>query len=198
MNFTLPEIPDRSSKPRQVGLTMMMDKGLSIRETEDFIETCSTYTDLVKFGFGTSVITNKLSEKIKLYNEAGIKPYFGGTLFEAFIIREKYDDFVKIIEKYGLDTIEISDGSISIPHEQKLEYISKLSKKFTVLSEVGSKQKNFVIPPDKWIAYMKSELESGSTPGQGTGLYRTLGAGRKRGEQGGGPRNDRQTRRAGP
>lgn len=141
---------------------MMMDKGLSIRETEDFIETCSTYTDLVKFGFGTSVITNKLSEKIKLYNEAGIKPYFGGTLFEAFIIREKYDDFVKIIEKYGLDTIEISDGSISIPHEQKLEYISKLSKKFTVLSEVGSKQKNFVIPPDKWIAYMKSELESGS------------------------------------
>lgn len=162
MNFTLPEIPERSSKPRQVGLTMMMDKGLSIRETEDFIETSSAYTDLVKFGFGTSVLTNKLAEKIKLYNEAGIKPYFGGTLFEAFVIRDKYDDFVRIIEKYGLDTIEISDGSISIPHEQKLKYISKLSKNFNVLSEVGSKQKNFVIPPDKWIAYMKSELENGS------------------------------------
>ena len=162
MNVSLPFIPARSSKPRQKGITMMMDKGLSIRETEDFIESSGEFTDLVKFGFGTSTITNKLSEKVKLYKEAGIKPYFGGTLFEAFIVRNKFDDFMHFIDNYKLDTVEVSDGSIIIEHEHKVEFIRKLAKNFIVLSEVGSKQKGVVIPPDVWIASMKTELEAGS------------------------------------
>lgn len=162
MNIELPFIPERSSKPREKGITMMMDKGLSTREAENFIETSAAYTDLVKFGFGTSLITNKLPEKIKLFKKAGIKPYFGGTLFEAFAVRNKFDDYLRFVEKYKLDTVEVSDGSMVMAHEQKLEYIAKLAKNFTVLSEVGSKQKGVVIPPDKWIAFMKTELEAGS------------------------------------
>ena len=162
MNFILPYIPERSAKPRQRGITMMMDKGLSLREAENFIETSSEYTDLVKFGFGTSVITNNLAEKVKLYKQAEIEPYFGGTLFEAFIIRDMFDDYVRTINKYGIDTLEISDGSMTMLHEKKLEYISKLSENFKVLSEVGSKQKGLIIPPDKWIENMKTELGAGS------------------------------------
>ena len=140
----------------------MMDKGLSLRETENFIETSSEYTDLVKFGFGTSAITNNLAEKVKLYKQAGIEPYFGGTLFEAFVIRDMFDDYVRTINKYGIDALEISDGSMTMAHNKKLDYISKLSENFRVLSEVGSKQKGLVIPPDKWIESMKTELEAGS------------------------------------
>lgn len=162
MNYTLPYIPERSAKPRETGITMMMDKGLSLREAGDFIETSSEYTDLVKFGFGTSVITNNLTQKIELYKNAGIQTYFGGTLFEAFIVRDMFDDYVRMIKKYGIDTLEISDGSIVMDHGKKLEYISRLSKDFKVLSEVGSKQKGLVIPPDKWIESMKTELEAGS------------------------------------
>lgn len=162
MNFQLPYIPERPKKPRSEGLTMMMDKGLSLRETEDFIESSGEYTDYVKFGFGTSAITNKLEEKLKLYREADIRPYFGGTLFEAFAIRHMVGDYQKLMDKYKLDLVEVSDGSMSMPHDEKLEYIRKLSKQATVLSEVGSKQRGVFIPPDAWVNMMKAELEAGS------------------------------------
>jgi phosphosulfolactate synthase len=162
MNFQLPYVPVRPGKPRSVGLTMMMDKGLSLREAENFIESSGEYTDFVKFGFGTSAITNRLEDKLKIYREANIRPYFGGTLFEAFAIRNMVDQFRKLIDKYKLDLVEISDGSMSMPHQEKLEYIRKFSKHVTVISEVGSKQKGVFIPPDNWVQMMKSELEAGS------------------------------------
>lgn len=162
MNFNLPHIPSRQQKPREAGLTMMMDKGLSTNETIEFIESAGAFTDLVKFGFGTSIITNKLQEKINLYKNADIRPYFGGTLFEAFIIRGMFDQFQQYVSQYGIETVEVSDGSMYIPHNQKLEYIYKLAKNFRVLSEVGSKQKGIEIPINEWVSQMKSELEAGS------------------------------------
>lgn len=139
-----------------------MDKGLSVTESENFIDSSSKFTDFVKFGFGTSIITNNLKEKIKLYKQADIRPYFGGTLFEAFVIRDMFDDYRKYISEFGIDLVEVSDGSMSMPHEQKLEYISKLSEDVTVISEVGSKQRGVFIPADQWVVMMKSELEAGS------------------------------------
>lgn len=162
MNFNLPNIPNRGSKPREQGITMMMDKGLSLRETEDFISSSGKITDIVKFGFGTSYVTNNLQEKIKLYQEANIRPYFGGTLFEAFIARDMFDDYRRLIDKYGLDLMEVSDGSIVVPHEEKCEYISTLKKQGTVMSEVGSKEAGIIISPAKWIKMMTNELEAGS------------------------------------
>lgn len=162
MNFELPYIPERPSKPRERGITMMMDKGLSLRETEDFLSSCSDYTDLVKFGFGTSYITKDLKKKLALYKEANIATYFGGTLFEAFIIRGMFDDYQRLLDKFGMETAEVSDGSIIMPHEEKLNYIRTLAKNRRVLSEVGSKEEGILISPSKWISMMNSELEAGS------------------------------------
>jgi len=162
MNFNLPHLPDRGVKPRQNGLTMMMDKGLSIREAENFCASSSDFTDLVKFGFGTSVITKDLENKIRVYKSAGIKPYLGGTLFEIFVIRGMFDDFRKLLDTYQLEVAEVSDGSMFIPHEEKLGYIQTLANQVTVLSEVGSKVADVVIPPNKWVSMMKAELDVGS------------------------------------
>jgi phosphosulfolactate synthase len=107
-------------------------------------------------------MTGNLEDKIKVYHENNIKVYFGGTLFEAFIVRGQFDDYVKVIEKYGLDYVEVSDGSIDLDHDVKCDFISKLSKKVIVLSEVGSKDVDKIIPPYKWIKLMQSELDAGA------------------------------------
>jgi phosphosulfolactate synthase len=162
MNFTLPFIPERPAKPRNSGLTMMMDKGLSIRQAEDFLSVSGHLTDIIKLGFGTSFITPNLEQKIKLYKEAGMKVYVGGTLFEAFIVRNMFDDYQKLLDKLKLDCAEVSDGSIIMPHDKKCEYIQKLAKNHTVLSEVGSKEAGIIIHPAKWISMMNAELKAGS------------------------------------
>jgi len=161
-NFELSHIPERPIKPRESGVTMMMDKGLSLREVEDFINVSGEITDIAKFGFGTAYVTNNLKEKIALYKNAGIRPYFGGTLFELFIARNDFDGFRRVMDKYDLELCEVSDGSIIIPHDQKLEYIRILSKDRTVMSEVGSKDEGIIISPAKWIKMMSTELEAGS------------------------------------
>lgn len=162
MNYNLPYIPERTPKPRNLGLTMVMDKGLSLGEAEAMVESSGEFIDFVKFGFGTALITNKLEEKIKLYKQAGIRPYFGGTLFEIFIIRGLFDEYCRFIEKYKLDLAEVSDGSMEMNHDIKCGYISKLAKQVTVISEVGSKQADVIIPDDEWVAQMKTELKAGS------------------------------------
>lgn len=141
---------------------MVMDKGLSIRETEDMIETCGDFVDIIKFGWATSYVTPVLKEKIALLKDAGIPCYFGGTLFEAFVIRNQFDEYRKVIDKFGIEYAEVSDGSIEMKHDDKCEYISTLAKEVTVLSEVGSKDAAKIIPPYKWIEQMRTELEAGA------------------------------------
>ncbi|NMC41928.1 MAG: phosphosulfolactate synthase [Bacteroidales bacterium] len=162
MNPILPYMPDRPGKPRQTGLTMVMDKGLSLRQAEDFMSVGSHYTDFVKLGFGTSLLTPDVEKKIKIYSNAGVVPYLGGTLFEAFIVRKMFDEFVGLIKKFELTMVEISDGSYDLDHGLKLEYINRLSQFVKVISEVGSKKKDVVYTPDQWVSMMKSELEAGS------------------------------------
>lgn len=141
---------------------MVMDKGLSIREAENFMSVGSEYTDYVKLGFGTSLITPGFEKKIALYKKAGVIPYFGGTLFEAFLIRDMFEEYIAFLDKYEIDLVEVSDGSYDFEHKRKLEYINRLAKRGTVISEVGSKKKNVVYTPDEWVAMMKSELTAGS------------------------------------
>ncbi len=139
MNYKLPFFPERPLKPRENGLTMMMDKGLSVRQAEDFISSSAEYCDIVKLGFGTSIITNNLKQKLALYKDANLKTYFGGTLFEAFVARGMFDDYRRFIDSYNMSYAEVSDGTLSMPHDEKLEYIRQLSTQVTVMSEVGSK-----------------------------------------------------------
>jgi phosphosulfolactate synthase len=162
-NFNLPNLPERAVKPRVSGVTMVMDKGISLRQAEDFVSSCADYVDFVKLGFGTSLVAKNVKEKIKLYQRSGIKVYVGGTLLEAFVIRNMFDDYIKYISDLGCDAAEVSDGSIVLDHDKKCEYISKLAKEFIVLSEVGSKEEGVIIHPARWIKMMQSELEAGSS-----------------------------------
>jgi phosphosulfolactate synthase len=162
MKKVLPFMPERPAKPRNSGITMVMDKGLSIREAEDFMSVGSEYTDFVKLGFGTSLITPGFEKKITIYKKSGSIPYFGGTLFEAFIVRNMFREYIEFLDKYEIDLVEVSDGSFDIEHKRKLEYISRLSERGTVISEVGSKKKDVVFSPDEWVAMMKAELDAGS------------------------------------
>lgn len=162
MNFNLTQIPERTAKPRNFGLTMVMDKGLSLEEAKNFISVAGPHVDIVKLGFGTSFVTPNLRGKIEFYQSSGIPVYFGGTLFEAFLIRNQFDDYVKVLNDYNIKYVEVSDGSITIPHSEKCGYIEKLAKNFTVLSEVGSKDAEHIIPPYKWIELMRAELEAGA------------------------------------
>jgi phosphosulfolactate synthase len=163
MNFNLTQLPDRTKQPRTHGLTMVMDKGLSVEEARNFLSVAAPHMDILKLGFGTSFVTPRLREKIELYQSHNIPVYFGGTLFEAFLIRNQLDEYIKVVQDYGITYMEVSDGSITIPHTEKCGYIEKLAKLGLVLSEVGSKDAEHIIPPYKWIELMRAELEAGAT-----------------------------------
>lgn len=182
MNYTLKNIPERAKKPRKTGITMVMDKGLSCREVDDFLSVAGDHIDIVKLGWGTSFVTPNLKEKLQVYQDAGIPTYFGGTLFEAFIVRDQFEDYRKILDKYDMKYAEVSDGSIELDHELKCEYVSKLAKQVIVLSEVGSKDVEKIIPPYKWIELMQKELDAGAwkvigeaREGGNVGLFRSSG-----------------------
>jgi phosphosulfolactate synthase len=163
MNFNLTQIPERNKKPRDHGITMVMDKGLSCEEVKNFISVAEPHIDIVKLGFGTSFVTPHLAKKLEIYAAHNIPVYFGGTLFEAFLIRNQFNDYISVCKEFGVKYMEVSDGSIEIPHAEKCGYIEKLTKHGTVLSEVGSKDAAHIIPPYKWIELMRAELEAGST-----------------------------------
>lgn len=182
MNYILKNIPERTVKPRDKGFTMVMDKGLSVRQAEDMIETCGDSVDIIKLGWATSYATNNLQKKLDVYRAADIPFYLGGTLFEAFIVRDQFDDYRKVLDKYGITHAEVSDGSITLDHDKKCEYISTLAKDVTVLSEVGSKDADEIIPPYQWIELMQKELDAGAWKVIGearesgnVGLFRSTG-----------------------
>lgn len=158
----LKNLPKRTEKPREKGLTMVMDKGLSIQEAENFLSVNSSLTDILKLGFGTSILTKNIKEKIQLYKSENLLVYTGGTLFEAFIARNQFDDYCRLLDKLDINMVEVSNGSMEIQHDLKCEYIHKLSKNYTVVSEVGSKNAEVKIKKNDWIKWMKKELDAGS------------------------------------
>ena len=163
MNFTLSQMPERVKKPREHGITMVMDKGLSIEETKNFLSIAGPYVDVVKLGFGTSYVTPDLKTKLEVYRNANIPIYFGGTLFEACLIRNQLEEYIAACKEYGVTYMEVSDGSINIEHKEKCKLIERLTKHAVVLSEVGSKDAAHIIPPYKWIELMRAELNAGAT-----------------------------------
>lgn len=182
MNFNLSQMPNRLCKPRTSGLSMVMDKGLSVEEAKNLLSAAKPHIDIIKLGFGTAYVTPNLREKIELYQQAEIPVYFGGTLFEAFLVRNQFNDYIALCKDYGIKYMEVSDGSITIPHAEKCGYIEKLTKHGVVLSEVGSKDATNIMPPYKWIEQMQAELEAGATyviaearEAGNVGLYRDSG-----------------------
>ena len=175
-------MPPLQIQQRLSGITMVMDKGLSVEEAKNFLNVAHPHVDIIKLGFGTSYVTPNLEEKLEVFRSYDIPIYFGGTLFEAFLIRNQLDDYIEVCKRYGVTYIEVSDGSVDIPHKEKCGYIEKLTKYGTVLSEVGSKDAAHIIPPYKWIELMKAELSAGSSyviaearEGGNVGIYRGSG-----------------------
>ncbi|MEX0608786.1 MAG: phosphosulfolactate synthase [Balneolaceae bacterium] len=162
MPFTLNHLPKRTQKPRNKGLTLVLDKGYSVRQAEDFVEVCSDYIDVIKLGWGTSYVTQNLEEKLSVYHNAGIPVYLGGTLFEAYVLRDQLDAYVKLMKKYEIEYVEVSNGTIWLSDEKKQNIIKDLSKEFNVYSEVGSKNPNDIIPPYKWVRIIEQELAAGA------------------------------------
>lgn len=162
MKKILTQLPVRTNNPREHGLTMMMDKGLSFRQAEDFLASNIEHTDIIKLGFGTSIITPNVAKKIKLYKDNGMMVYAGGTLFEAFAIRKQLDDYKKYMKDIGLNMVEISDGSMHMKHDVKCEIISDFAIDFKVISEVGNKDASENISSENWLKWMQNELAAGS------------------------------------
>lgn len=156
-------MPQRQQKPRQTGLCMMMDKGLSLRQAEDIIQVAHHLIDFVKLGFGTSVVSNNVKDKVNLYHQAGIKVFLGGTLFEACLIRDSIDKYEKFADELQVDAVEISDGSMVVDHQKKCSLISYFAQHRLVVSEVGAKEAGVFTDSGLWIHHLKAELQAGST-----------------------------------
>jgi phosphosulfolactate synthase len=155
-------VPERELKPRQTGLTHMLDKGLGIRQIEDLLETSGEYIDIVKFGWGTGYITCNLTDKIAAYQNAKIPVCFGGTLLEISIAQGKFDEYRSTVGRLGLTHVEFSTGVLNMEMEKKAEYVRKLGEDFIVLAEVGSKDACVEVDPSSWVQEIEALLEAGA------------------------------------
>lgn len=157
------ELPPRSVKPREQGITHVIDRGLSIADVDGLIEVVGASVDLVKLGWGTSLATANLKPKLERYRSHGVPVVLGGSLTELAIAQERLDRLIDWVKELGLSHFEISDGTIALEHERKLELIERLARDFTVLSEVGSKDDTGAItPPYLWVEQMGQELQAGA------------------------------------
>ncbi len=156
-------LPGREAKPRNSGVTMVMDKGIGIREAQDLAETAGPLIDFLKLGFGTSYVSQKVKEKVKIYQSHNIKVYVGGTLLEAFLVRGQFEDYLHYIDNLGCDAAEVSDGCIKLSSEEKCRIIEQLTKHYTVVSEIGAKEAGIIMEAEEWISSMRNELDAGSS-----------------------------------
>jgi len=155
-------LPGRPPKPRQVGVTHVIDKGLPLHTVEGILDSVGESIDIVRLGWGTAYVTRNLRDKLSLYRSAGIPVVLGGTFWELCLAQQKLDDWRRWVTDLGLQHVEVSDGTITVPHDAKLEHISRLAQDFVVLSEVGSKDLETVIAPYRWVELIEAELRAGA------------------------------------
>src|SRR6476620_7331171 len=145
---------------RDGGITHVLDKGLGPRGWEDVLESAGEYIDIVKLGWGTSYVTNNVQRKLEILREKPV--VIGGTFFEVVYAKGQLDEYKRWLTELGLTHVEISDGTIEIPRERKLELIADFARDFTVLSEVGSKDSDVVFAPYQWVEWINGELAAGA------------------------------------
>jgi phosphosulfolactate synthase len=156
------DLPARAVKPREQGLTHVLDRGLSIAEVDGLVEVAGASVDIVKLGWGTALATGNLEPKLQRYRDHDIPVVLGGTLTELAIQQGKVDELAAWLEKLQIRHVEVSDGTIDLDHDRKLELITTLSGAFTVLSEVGSKDAAHVMAPYRWVEQIQAELDAGA------------------------------------
>ncbi len=157
------DLPQRGGKPRQRGITHVIDRGLSVAELDGMMEVAGDAVDLVKLGWGTAVVTQNLDAKLARLREHGVPVVLGGTLTELAIAQGRIDGLIAWLRELRLEHVEMSDGTIALPHEDKLALIARLAADgFTVLSEVGSKDDTRIMAPYVWVEQIERELEAGA------------------------------------
>jgi phosphosulfolactate synthase len=175
-------LPRRTRKPRKHGLTAITDLGLTVAGLRELLTEYSAYLDIAKFGIGSAYLTPRLAEKIALYREFDVVPYFGGTLFEKFQQQRKTPEYLDYLRRFRVDWIEISNGTIDMPIKERVKLIRSLAGEFNVVAEVGCKDAAKVMPPSQWIDELQASLDAGAryviTEGRDSataGLYRESG-----------------------
>ena len=165
MNTTSLELPKRDAKPRQQGLTLLIDPGLPRHYFEDAIDSAGAYIDLVKFGWGTSIVSDHLEDKIACLKSHDIDFFFGGTLFEKFYQQHKVGAYYEYCKRYNCTYVEISNGTVDLTNEDKARIITDFAVEFKVLSEVGFKdsEQSQLLAPAVWITYINEDLAAGAT-----------------------------------
>jgi phosphosulfolactate synthase len=156
------DLPGRSAKPRERGITHVLDRGLSLADVDGMVEVAGDAVDIVKLGWGTALATANLETKLERYREHGIPVVMGGTLTEIAIARGRVDEYVSWLKELGLEHVEVSDGTIELPHSDKLDLIRRLAADFTVFSEVGSKDDTKIMAPYRWVEQITEELKAGA------------------------------------
>jgi phosphosulfolactate synthase len=165
VNLCALTLPERAVKPRTSGLTMVIDGGLPLGQFSDLIELGAEYIDFVKFGWGTSVVTGCLRKKIAVLGGHDIEFYFGGTLFEKFVLQGRFEDYRRFCAEFSCRHVEVSNGTIELCNAEKAGYIRRLAPDFTIVSEVGFKDpgRSEMMPPSEWVAAIKEDLDAGAS-----------------------------------
>ncbi len=156
------ELPERSTKPRQRGITHVLDRGMSVPEVDGLMEVAGDSVDLVKLGWGTALATANLHPKLARYREHQVPVMLGGTLTELAIAQDRLERLIDWMKELELGHIELSDGTIELDHAHKLELIEQLAQEFVVLSEVGSKDDTRIMAPYRWVEQIEQELAAGA------------------------------------
>lgn len=164
MNDTALRLPARASKPRTRGLTMVVDGGLPLGALRDVVESAGEYLDLVKFGWGTAVVSGELDQKVALLQEHGIDHYLGGTLFEKHVLQGRFDAYRALCHRLGCRYVEVSNGTIDLSNAEKAGYVRKLVGELSVISEVGFKDsdRSEQLSPRRWAEYVEEDLDAGA------------------------------------
>jgi phosphosulfolactate synthase len=165
MNPTVLNLPLRAAKPRRTGLTMVIDGGIPAAHFTDIVSSAAEYIDFVKFGWGTAVVTSNLHAKIDVLRAHQIGFYFGGTLFEKYVMQGHFEEFRKFCQEHAGQHVEVSNGTISMSNSEKASYIRKLADDFIVVSEVGFKDpgRSEQLPPSLWVEYIREDLDAGAS-----------------------------------
>lgn len=175
-------LPQRTAKPRTHGLTAVTDTGIPLGELEGILADHHELIDVAKIGVGAAYVTPNLDHKLDVYRSYDVVPYFGGTLFEKFLAQNKIEDYLAYLRHHGVDWIEISTGILDLPLEYRLELVERAHREFTVVAEVGSKDRDAIMAPSEWIREISAFLDAGCryviTEGRDSGtagVYRPSG-----------------------
>ncbi|HEX3910927.1 MAG TPA: phosphosulfolactate synthase [Solirubrobacteraceae bacterium] len=155
-------MPERSAKPRERGLTHVIDRGLSVAEVDGLLEVAGEYVDIVKLGWGTALVSANLKPKLERYAARGIPVVLGGTLTEIAIRQGRIEGLIEWLRELGLRHVEISDGTIALEPDYKRGLIERLAGEFVVLAEVGNKDADFIMAPYVWVEQIERDLEAGA------------------------------------